>query len=78
MSKINAYSLANLSMDAEAFRDDVTTKWNNGKYAPQIVTAVPTWNAQPGEQVLFRPASGGTTNYFYAGSAWISSWSVTS
>lgn len=69
--------MANLSMDAEAFRDEVTTAWNGGKYASQITTSLPNWAAKPGEQVLFMPASGGTTNYYYKNSAWVSSWSTT-
>lgn len=77
MGKIGPYSLGSISTEADAFCDDVTTKWNNGKYAPQIVTSPPTWAAQPGEQVLFFASSGGTTNYFYKNSAWVSSWSVT-
>ena len=78
MSRISPYNLGAISPELENFRDEITNAWNYGKYPVQIVTALPTWRAQPGEMVLFRPSSGGTTNYFYAGSAWISSWSVTS
>lgn len=59
------------------FKDEVRRIINFGKYADPIVTSLPDWAAQPGEGVLYRPSSGGTTRYFYAGSAWISSWSVT-
>lgn len=77
MTKIPPFALSNLSNEAENFRDSVTTAWNYGKYQIPIVTSVPNWAANPGECVLFTPASGGTTQYFYKGSAWISSWSVT-
>lgn len=59
------------------FKDQVRRIINFGKYAIPVVTSLPDWAAQPGETVLYRPSSGGTTQYFYAGSAWISSWSVT-
>lgn len=75
--KISPYSLAGVSLDLEQFRDETTNLLNSGKYAIPIVTALPNWNAQPGETVLFFPASGGTTQYFYKNSAWVSSWSVT-
>ena len=74
--KISPYSFGNISIDLEQWRDELTNAWNNGKYAYPIVTAPPTWNAQPGESVLFYAASGGTTQYFYKNSAWVSSWSV--
>ena len=59
------------------FKDQVRDLLNFGKQELQIITTAPNWDARPGERVLFRPASGGTTEYFYAGSAWISAWSVT-
>lgn len=74
--KIPPYSLGQLSPELEQFRDDITNAWNNGKWAPPIVTTEPTWRAQPGETVFFFPASGGTTLYFYKNSAWVSAWSV--
>lgn len=77
MGKIAPYSLGKVSLELEQFRDDVTNKWNLGKYQIPIVTSLPSWSAQPGETVLFFPASGGTTQYFYKNSAWVSSWSVT-
>lgn len=75
--KIPPYSLGSISTEVENFRDSVTTVWNYGKYQIPVVTSLPNWNSNPGETVLFRPASGGTTMYFYANSSWISSWSVT-
>ena len=63
--------------DLNSFKDEIRQILNFGKYQEQVVTTVPVWAGRPGEQVLFTPASGGTTNYFYKDSAWISSWSVT-
>jgi len=75
--KLSPYSFNTISPDLENFRDELSNLLNYGKYAVPIVTSPPTWNAQPGEMVLYTPSSGGTTNYFYKNSAWISSWSVT-
>ena len=76
-SRISPYNLGNISPELENFREETTNLINFSKYSIAIVTAVPNWDADPGQCVLYRPASGGTTQYFYAGSAWISSWSVT-
>ena len=75
MARIDDFVFDDPNMDL--FKDQIRRVLNFGKYATQVVTTVPSWDAQPGERVLFRPASGGTTEYFYAGSAWISGWSVT-
>lgn len=75
--KLSPYTFGGISPDLENFRDEITNLLNYGKYAIPVITSLPNWAAQPGETVLYRPASGGTTQYFYAGSAWISSWSVT-
>ena len=75
MGRINDYFFEDPELNA--FKDEVRDLLNYGKHALQVVSTVPSWRARPGERVLFRPASGGTTEYFYAGSAWISSWSVT-
>ena len=75
--KLSPYSFGRISPDLENFRDELTNIVNSGKYAIPVVTAAPTWNSQPGEAVLFEPASGGTTMYFYKNSAWVSSWSIT-
>ena len=77
MAKLIDYDLSE-DVEISNFKDAVRNLINFGKYAMQVVTALPSWAAEPGEAVLFRPSSGGTTMYFYAGSAWISSWSVTS
>lgn len=58
------------------FTDKVREVWNYGKYQVPIVTALPNWVARPGESVLFRPSSGGTTEYYYLDSAWVSTWSI--
>lgn len=76
-SKVSPYNLGAISPELENFREEITNLINNSKYGIAIITGTPTWRADPGQTVLFRPASGGTTMYFYAGSAWISSWSVT-
>ncbi len=75
--KLSPYSFGGISVDLEQFRDELSNAWNYGKYPIPLVVTAPSWNAQPGETVLFTPASGGTTMYFYKNSAWISSWSVT-
>ena len=75
MGRIDDYFFEDSEM--RNFKDQVRRITNFGKYSIPIVISVPSWAAQPGETVLFRPASGGTTQYFYAGSAWISGWSVT-
>lgn len=74
--KLSPYSFGGLSPDLENFRDELSNLLNYGKYATPIVTTPPNWNAQPGEKVLFFASSGGTTEYFYKNSAWVSSWSV--
>ena len=76
MGRIPNFDLSD-NIELSNFKDEVRRIINFGKYARQVVTTVPTWAAEPGEAVLFRPTSGGTTEYFYAGSAWISGWSVT-
>lgn len=75
--KIPPFNLAGISQELENFRDSITNAWNYGKYPIPVVTSIPTWAAQPGEAVLFFADSGGTTQYFYKNSAWVSSWSVT-
>lgn len=77
MGKISDYFLGKLSNDLENFRVEVSNLLNYGKYAIPVVTSLPGWKAQPGETVLYFAASGGTTQYFYKNSAWVSSWSVT-
>ena len=76
MAKVNPYALGGISIDLENFRDEVTNLLNYGKFAPLIVTSLPNWSAQPGESVVFAPASGGHTAYYYFNSAWVSTWSV--
>jgi len=75
--KVGPYNLGGISPELENFREEVTNLLNLGKYSAPIITGTPTWRAQPGEMVLFRPSSGGTTNYVYLNSAWVSTWSVT-
>ena len=75
MSKVNDYFFSDPEINA--FKDEVRDILNYGKYQKQLLDSLPNWAARPGEEVLFTPSSGGTTNYFYKGSAWISSWSVT-
>lgn len=75
--KIAPYSFSDLNNELENFKEDITNLLNYGKYAIPIVTILPNWDAEPGETVLFFASSGGTTQYFYKNSAWVSSWSVT-
>lgn len=76
MGKLSDYSLSKISPDLENFRVELFNILNYGKYSIPLITSLPTWKAQTGETVLYAPASGGTTMYFYKNSAWISSWSV--
>jgi len=71
--KIPPYTFQTQDLALENFRNSVTTVWNYGKYQIPIVTAgTPTWDAQPGENVLFRPASGGMSLFVYVqASAWL-------
>lgn len=75
MTKVNDYFFSDVEMNA--FKDEVRNILNYGKYQKQLIVTLPNWSARTGEEVLYAPASGGTTNYFYKGTAWISSWSVT-
>ena len=75
MSKLSDFQFMN-DIQLQSFKDEVRNILNFGKYQKQVVTTVPSWSANLGEEVLLRPTSGGTTNYFYAGTAWVSSWSV--
>lgn len=75
--KLSPYDFSSISPDLENFRDEFSNLWNYGKYQTPVVKTPPTWVGQIGEQVFYRPTSGGTTNYFFAGTAWVSSWSVT-
>ena len=76
VSKISPYSLGSISPELENFRDEVTNLLNYGNQATTVVTALPSWRANPGQRVLFRPSSGGMTEYVYASSAWFSTWSI--
>jgi len=71
--KISAFDLRELGDAAEQFRFEVTTIWNTGKYPIPFLTAgTPTWKAQPGETVIFRPSSGGMSQFVYVqASAWL-------
>lgn len=77
MSRITPYSLGSISPELEQFRDELTNAWNYGKYAVPIISSLPSWRAQPGESIVFAPASGGHTLYMYFNSAWVSTWSIT-
>ena len=76
MARLQDY---NFSHDIELtnFKDSLRRIINFGKYATPLVTSLPDWAAQPGEEVIYRPSSGGTTSYRYLNSAWVSTWSIT-
>jgi len=73
--KLGEYGIQDL--ETLNFADRVREVINFGKYQIPVVTSVPAWQGSLGEFVLYRPTSGGTTQYFYAGTAWVSTWSVT-
>ena len=74
--RLDDYDLSKLGTEAENFKEDISAIINFGKYSIPLVVSPPSWAARPGEFVLYTPASGGTTQYFYKDSAWVSSWSV--
>lgn len=71
--KIPLYTFESDDVQLKDFGNSVTTQWNYGKYPfPFITTGTPTWRAQPGESVLYRPASGGMSLFVYvSNSAWL-------
>lgn len=72
--KIPNYHFDSNDLQLENFRNSVTTFWNYGKYAiPIITTGTPTWRtAQPGETVIYRPTSGGMSQFVWVqASAWL-------
>ena len=73
--KIGDYTFYD-NIQLQAFKDDLRNVWNLSKYQKAVVSSVPNWAANTGEQVLFRPASGGTTEYVYLDTAWVSTWSI--
>lgn len=76
MGRIPDYSF-NGDENQQSFSDAVRRIINFGKTATPLITSLPSWAAEPGERVLFRPTSGGTTEYVYFDSAWVSTWSIT-
>lgn len=68
--KLDDYSLAKLSNEAENFKEDVQNILNYGKYSAQVVqNTPPAWTARNGEFVFY--ASGTVKRiYFYNISAW--------
>ena len=69
--KTTPYDFSGINDRLEQFRYEVTNNWNYGKYPFPIVTAsTPTWDAQPGETVLYYPSTGGFAMYIYNNSAW--------
>ncbi len=77
MSKLSPYTLSKVSPEAEQFRDEITNLWNLGKYASPILTAAPTWTGVKGETAWVMPSSGGTTQWVFRNTAWVSLVSVT-
>jgi len=72
--KVPPYHFEGDDLQLENFRNSVTTLLNYGKYQTPIVTAgTPTWRtAQPGERVIYRPASGGMSEFVWVqASAWL-------
>ena len=71
--KIPPFTFETQDLALENFRKSVTTQWNYRKYQFSYVTAgTPTWIGLPGENVLFRPASGGMSLFVYVeNSAWL-------
>lgn len=58
--KLNAYDVHELPQEAIDLFEDIRTLNNYGKYQPQVVTAIPTFNGRLGEFViLFQGGTGG-------------------
>lgn len=64
-------------LQLQEFKDAIRDIINLGKYQMPVVTSAPTWAGQIGEAVLLMPTSGGTTMYYYHGTAWVSGWANT-
>ena len=73
MAKLDDWNFQ-YDLQLQEFKDKVREIVNNGKFQTQVVTAPPTWSGKIGEAVLLMPATGGTTYYYFHGTAWVSGW----
>ena len=76
MGKLGDYNFTS-DIQLQDFKDELRNLWNFGKYQVPVVTTPPSWAGQKGEEVLYMPTSGGTTKYYYHGTAWVGEWSNT-
>ena len=63
--------------ETRLFKDAVRQEWNYGKYQIPVINGLPGWTGNVGEAVLYKPGSGGTTQYVWINTAWVSTWSIT-
>ena len=75
MGKVGEYNIKDI--ETRNFYDTVRDIINFGKYQKPFITSLPDWTGGVGETVIYRPDSGGTTQYIYLGTAWVSTWSIT-
>lgn len=70
--KIQNYDLHTLSQEAIDNIEDIKTLLNFGKYQPQVVTAIPTFNGRRGEfAIVFQ---GGTGRLYWCSSDNSNTW----
>lgn len=74
--KLNDYNFM-YDLQLQQFKDELRDLINNGKYQMPIISIPPSWSGQKGESVLLMPTSGGTTMYYWHGTAWVSAWGNT-
>lgn len=70
--KIQDYNLSELPQEVIDNIEDVKTLLNFGKYQPQVLTVLPTFNGRRGEYVIV--VQGGTGRLFWCVSDNSTSW----
>jgi len=74
MGKIDEYSFKGQKQELIDFKDQVTDTINFGKVATTVVSIVPNWVANVGEEVYF--ISGNTGRLYTNTSSGVSSWKI--
>jgi hypothetical protein len=77
MGKLQEYTFFQ-DLQLEMFKNDIRSLINNGKYQQPVIGFLPAWKGNPGESIIYSPASGGMTQYVYnMRTAWVATWSST-
>jgi hypothetical protein len=71
--KLNDFNFAD-NNQLQELKDEIRDIINLGKYQMPVVVTPPGWSGQVGESVLLMPSTGGTTMYYWHGTAWVSGW----